>query len=76
MAGTAGAEHPRSAVRFAAAPTAYLGGALVVIQISRLAEVPAALSLKQVFTPGRMTELGHRVTVEADQNPAKPSGLL
>jgi hypothetical protein len=26
--------------------------------------------------PGRMTELGHRITVEADQNPASPSGQL
>jgi hypothetical protein len=53
-----------------------LGSALVVIQISRLAQVPAALPLKQVFTPNQMTDLGHCIAVERNQNPANPSGLL
>jgi hypothetical protein len=49
MPGPAIAEHRRSAAKFAAAPTAVLGSALVVIQVSRLAQVAAQLLLKQVF---------------------------
>jgi hypothetical protein len=60
----------------AAAPTAAPGGAFVVIQISRLAQVPAAFPLKQFFTPGQMTELDHCIAIERNQNPANPSGLL
>jgi len=26
--------------------------------------------------PGQMTELGHRIAIEQNQNPANPSGLL
>jgi hypothetical protein len=75
--GTPGAGHRQSAVKLAAAPTAALGGTLVVIQISRLAQAPAALPSKQVFTPGQMmTELGHCIAKERDQNPLKPCGLL
>ncbi len=76
MPGGAGTGHRWFAVRLAAAATAALGGALVVIQISRLAEVRAALSFKHAFTPGQMTELGHCIAIERDQNPANPSGLL
>ena len=76
MPGPAGAEHCRSAVKLASAPTPALGGALVVIQISRLAQPPAALPLKQVFTPGQMTEVGHCIAKDWDQNPVRPPGLL
>ena len=76
MPGPAGAGHRRSAVKLAAAPIAAPGGAFVVIQIGRLAQAPAALPLKQVFTFGQMTELGHCIAIEWDQNPANPSGLL
>jgi hypothetical protein len=41
-----------------------------------LAQTPAVLLLKQVFTFGQMTELGHCIAMERDQNPANPSGLL
>ena len=34
------------------------------------------MSFAVFVPPGRMTELGHRITVEADQNPASPSGEL
>jgi hypothetical protein len=75
MPGPAGAEHRRSAAN---SPRLVqpLSVALVVIRISRLAQVHAALSLKHVFTPDQMTELGHCIAQERDQNPAKPSGLL
>jgi hypothetical protein len=70
-----GAEHRLPAVKLAAAVPA-LRGALVVLQISRLTQVPAELVLKQVFTFGEMMNWVICIAIERDQNPANPSGLL
>jgi len=71
-----GAEHRLPAVKLAAAAIPAVRRALVVLQISRFAQAPAVLLLKQVLTLGQMTELGHCIAMERDQNPANPSGLL
>lgn len=70
MLGPAGAERRLLAVKLTAAPATALGGAIVVIQISRVARVRAASPLKHVFTPGQIIRLDHCIAIERDQNPS------
>jgi hypothetical protein len=72
----AGAGHSLSAVKpLAVRPTA-LRGVFCRDPVQSICE-RTYRALFAVFVPaGQMTEPGHRITVEADQNPANPSGEL
>ena len=76
MRGPARAEHSLPAVKqFAIHPTALRGVFGRDPVQSNCGRTDRALFA--VFVPPcQMTELSHRITVEADQNPANPSGEL